>query len=250
MSDAVTITLPALDHASRPWTSDRSAPRSTGDVARFAGGIAHDVNNMLSAIKGFAVLAQSELEPGGRGTAELDEVIAAADRAATLVRELLAVSAARDRSARTIAPGPQSSRLAPMLRLLVGDAIDVALDDRSDGALVRADPARLDQVLVNLALNARDAMPDGGRLTIRISCHADDGVLRIEVADTGDGMDSATAVRAFEPYFTTKGDAGGTGLGLANALDFVRASGGAIGVQSVRGAGTTFRIDLPLAGIA
>ena len=251
MTDAaITLTVPGLDHAPRPWPGTRPSPRGTGDVARFAGGIAHDVNNMLSAIRGFAVLAQAELEPDGPGLAELEEVVAATDRAAALVRELLAVSAARDRSGRVIAPGVHASVLEPMLRLLIGDAIELRLEDRSDGALVWADPARLDQMLVNMALNARDAMPAGGRLTIRTSCVPDDGVLRIEVADTGDGMDAATAARAFEPYFTTKGDAGGTGLGLTNAIDFVRATGGTIGVQSTRGAGTTFRIDLPMAGVA
>lgn len=216
-------------------------------MARFAAGIAHDVNNMLSAIRGFAVLAQAELLPGGPGTPELDEVIAATDRAATLVRELLVFSTARAGGARLVAPGAQVGALAPMLRVLVGEAVELVLEDRSDGALVRTDPAQLDQVVVNLALNARDAMPAGGRLSIRTSCLARHGVVRIEVSDTGAGMDAATATRVFEPSFTTKGDSGGTGLGLPNALDFVRTTGGTIGVQSAPGAGTTVRIDLPLA---
>jgi two-component system cell cycle sensor histidine kinase/response regulator CckA len=248
MPDAVTLTPPAIDDAPQPRTSGRPGARGHDDVARFAGGVAHDVNNMLSAIRGFAVLAQAELEPDGPGVAELDEVVAATDRAAALVRELLATSTARDRALRPIAPGVQATRLAPMLRLLLGDSVALAIDDRTEGALVRADAAQLDQVFVNLALNARAAMPAGGRLGIRLWCLASDGALRIEIADTGVGMDAATAARAFEPYFTTRAGAGATGLGLANVLEFVRATGGTIGVQSVPGAGTTFRIDLPLAG--
>ena len=248
MTDAaVTITRPGPARATGPWPSDQSVPNGSDDIARFAGGIAHDVNTMLSAIRGFAVLARAELEPDAPATADIDEVIAATDRAATLVRELLVFSTVRAKGAEPVAPGPQIAALAPMLRLLVGDDVALVFEDRSRGAVVRADPAQLDQVIVNLALNARDAMPTGGLLEILTTCFEGEQIVRIEVSDTGDGMDAPTAARVFEPYFTTKGDAGGTGLGLPNALDFARSAGGTIGVRSARGAGTTVRIDLPQA---
>lgn len=243
---ALSISAQELEVAPRPRPVDGSAgAHEADDVARLAGGIAHDINNMLSAIRGFAVLAQAELAPDGPGKTEIDEVIAGADRAAALVRDLLTCTRPRASAVRLVSPGARASALEPMLRMLAGSSVELVLDDRSEGASVLADPGQLDQVLVNLAVNARDAMPGGGRLAIRTSRVAHADTVRIEVADTGAGIDAAVAARVFEPFYTTKRDTGGAGLGLANALDFVRAAGGTIGVQSARGAGTTVLIELP-----
>jgi two-component system cell cycle sensor histidine kinase/response regulator CckA len=209
-----------------------------------AGGIAHDFNNLLTAISGYTGLA---LEHGGRENdllrRDLREVRTATARAADLTRQLLAFGR-RQVFARAVVDLNDVVREAQsLLDRVIGERVSIVT--KLDPQLLRvyADPGQLGQVLVNLALNARDAMPDGGTLTIRTS---NDGINAvIAVADTGHGMDEPTRARIFEPFFSTKDVGEGTGLGLAMVHGIIRQTGGEISVDSVPGSGTVFRISLP-----
>lgn len=215
-------------------------------LGQLAGGIAHDFNNLLAVIRGYADLARSALPPAGPGADDLDQIVLAADRAASLTRQLLLFSRRESAEPRVVEPAVVVEGLAPMLQRLLGEHIELEVCTRdAPSGSVRADPGQLEQVVVNLAANARDAMPDGGRLTIAVADADDDGEwVRITVADTGSGMDQATAARAFEPFFTTKGPGRGTGLGLSTVYGIVVQAGGRVSVASVPGQGTAFTIDL------
>ena len=211
-------------------------------IGQLAGGVAHDFNNLLTVIGGnVLLLGLTQLPEDARGY--VSEISTAADRAGALTRQLLTFSRAQEPELREIALNELVSGLEPMLTRLIGADVEVEPQLEPELPLVLADPVQLELVLLNLAANARDAMPGGGRLTIRTESAGDE--VALSVADTGTGMDDATRQRVFEPFFTTKKAGEGTGLGLANVYGIVLRAGGEIEVQSELGAGTTFRVTLP-----
>ena len=222
-------------------------------IGRLAGGVAHDFNNVLTAILGSAEPLLLDTPRGATAREEVEIIRDAAIRAQELIRQLLAFSARQVLQPAVIDLNDLIKNLGRMLRRLIGEDLTLVTELARDLGAVRVDPGQVEQVLVNLAVNARDAMPDGGRLTIRTANVAvtDAGDLPtgryvlIEMSDTGSGMDEATVARVFEPFFTTKERGKGTGLGLATVYGIVRQSGGQIGVTTASGAGTTFRIHLP-----
>jgi signal transduction histidine kinase len=211
-------------------------------VGNLASGIAHDFNNLLAVISGASSLLRDTAEgkPGSEGSELLDDLDAATSRAALMNRQLLSFGRAPVAEQVAIDVAEVVGSLAPMLPRLIGPTISVELD-LEPGSVVRAARAGLEQILLNLAVNARDAMPSGGKLSIGVS-RGPENVL-LSVADTGVGMDAATQARIFEPFFTTK--ASGTGLGLATVREIVSRSGGGIGVTSAPAGGTAFEIRLP-----
>ena len=229
-------------------------------IGRLAGGVAHDFNNLLTAIIGYTDLIAEHLEESSAIHRDVGEIRKAADRGAALTRQLLAFSRKQFLSPTVLDLNETVSGLLQMLPRAIGEHIRTTVRLAPDLARVKADASRLEQVLVNLALNARDAMPDGGDLTIETSnVTLTEPRLRAEglgltpgfyvmlsIADTGVGMDSATRERAFEPFFTTKPQGKGTGLGLATVYGIVDQSGGSISVETGPGAGTTLRIYLPV----
>ncbi len=221
-------------------------------IGRLAGGVAHDFNNLLTAILGYCELLIESL-PAGDARDDVRVVKEAADRATSLTRQLLAFSRQQVLEPREVDLNAVMSDVARLLRRLIGEDIEVRLDPAAAPAVVRADPGQIEQVLMNLAVNARDAMPSGGHLTI--STARVDGAragldpaaryVALRVRDTGVGMDAATRERIFEPFFTTKGPGRGTGLGLATVYGIVAQSGGAVHVESEPGRGATFTVYLP-----
>ncbi len=225
-------------------------------VGRLAGGIAHDFNNLLTVISVNTELVLEATSPDDPIRADLAHVRGAASRATQLTRQLLAFSRGDDSEAREVDLNQVVAELEAMLLRLIG--ADIRLSTRLDPALprVHADPGRLEQMVMNLVLNARDALPSGGSITIEtayappppeVANGAGPG-LTLTVHDDGIGMDATTRARVFEPFFTTKEDARGTGLGLATVYGIVEQAGGQIDVDSDPGKGTTFRIWLPAAG--
>jgi PAS domain S-box-containing protein len=228
-------------------------------VGRLAGGIAHDFNNLLSVILGYAHLLQGSLDGDPRYGGDLREIRTAGERAASLTRQLLAFSRQQVLDPRVLDLAEVVRNLEPMLRRIVGEDIEITVGEQPVLGRVKADPGQLEQVLMNLVVNSRDAMPTGGKLTIEIAnVVLDDeyathhlGVVAgphvmLAVSDNGVGMDRATAARIFEPFFTTKEKGKGTGLGLSTVFGIVQQSGGTIWVYSEPGAGTTFKIYLPM----
>jgi len=216
-------------------------------VGRLAGGIAHDFNNLLMVIMGHGELLRRGLEADDPRLRKVQHVMGAAERAARLVRQLLAFSRKQVLEPQVLDLNALVADAARMLRPLLGE--DVKVVTRLAPALghVRVDPAQIDQVLMNLAVNARDAMPWGGTLfleTANVGAPAGDQVALV-VRDTGQGMDETTRAHVFEPFFTTKSGTGGTGLGLSMVYGIVQQSGGQISVESEPGHGSSFRILLP-----
>jgi len=232
-------------------------------VGLLAGGVAHDFNNLLSVIIGYTALDIELLEPGSPLRADLGEVLKAADRAAELTRQLLAFSRQQMLQPRVLDVNQVLGDLERMLQRTLGDQVQLSLRQAAELGAVRADRGQLEQVIVNLAVNARDAMPAGGSLTIETanvelaeasaSLHRGMGpgaYTLIAVTDSGHGMDEATRSRVFDPFFTTKELGKGTGLGLSTVWGIVTQSGGHVAVQSAPGMGTTFRVYLPSVGAA
>ena len=227
-------------------------------VGRLAGGIAHDFNNLLSVILMYTDELVEMLGPGGVGTAELQEIRLASGRAADLTRQMLAFSRQQVLDPKVIDLNEVVHRLEKMLTRVLGEDVELRSVLSPQLGHVRADPGQIEQVIMNLAVNARDAMPTGGRLTIATTgATLDEAYARehlgvplgeyvmLSVSDTGIGMDKATQSRAFEPFFTTKEQGKGTGLGLSTVFGIVKQSGGHIWLYSEPGAGTTLRIYLP-----
>ena len=227
-------------------------------IGRLAGGVAHDFNNLLTAITGFGVLAKEGLGPDDSHRSDIDEILGAADRAAALTRQLLAFSRREVVRPQLLALDQIVANTEKMLRRLIGEHITLSSTATPEIGCVRADPGQIEQVLINLCVNGRDAMPQGGELHIALSnveldqagLGADDGpepgpYVRLTVSDTGCGIDPDMMSRIFEPFFTTKQEGKGTGLGLATVYGIVKQSGGHLAVESQVGRGTTFTIDFP-----
>jgi len=215
-------------------------------VGRLAGGVAHDFNNLLLAIRGYAELALQKSEADAECSAEIAEVIDGADKAADLTRQLLAFSRRQMMNPQTFDLRDVIGDMVKLLRRLIGENVELTTVWPDEPTLVYADKAQVEQVIANLAVNATDAMPDGGNLSIEVSQDAGRRLALLIVRDDGTGMDPVTASQIFEPFFTTKG-AEGTGLGLSTVHGVVTQSGGQIAVDSRPGEGTTFTIGLPLA---
>ncbi|HEX6162907.1 MAG TPA: MASE1 domain-containing protein [Vicinamibacterales bacterium] len=227
-------------------------------VGRLAGGIAHDFNNLLTAIIGYTEIVLTSLDPKDDRRADAEEIGRAAMRAADLTRQMLAFSRRQVLQLKVIDLNVALSKVEPMLRRVIGEDIVMTVTGKATNAFVRVDPGQVEQVVMNLVVNARDAMPKGGRLTVETAdAVLDDAALAdspdarpgayvlLSVSDTGIGMSPEVRARIFEPYFTTKDVGKGTGLGLSTAYGIVRQSEGHISVSSEIGLGTTFRIYLP-----
>jgi PAS domain S-box-containing protein len=236
-------------------------------VGRLAGGVAHDFNNVLSVILSYAELIVGELQTGDPMRDDVDEIRKAGLRAADLTRQLLMFSRQQVMQPKVLDVDDVLRGMEKMLRRLLGADVELVLHSNPSPARVKMDPTGIEQIIMNLAVNARDAMPTGGRLTIETS-NVDLGQhevgehsgatagphVMLAVSDTGVGMDVATQSRIFEPFFTTKAKDKGTGLGLSTAYGIVRQSAGTISVRSELGKGTTFdvhlpRVDAPLDGV-
>ena len=217
-------------------------------VGRLAGGVAHDFNNLLTVITGYGELAARRLKPGSRAKADIQEALAAAERAGNLTKQLLAVSRRQVVQPVLLDVSALVANMDRMLHRMIGKAIDLSATLASDLPPVHADRAQLELVLLNLVVNARDAMPTGG--TLRIETSLENNEVCITVRDTGTGMSSDTLRRIFEPFFTTKEEGKGTGLGLSTSEAIIRQHGGHMTVESTPDAGTTFTIRLPAAARA
>lgn len=229
-------------------------------VGRLAGGVAHDFNNLLSVIHGYTEILLRRFSPENPARREAERVLHATERAAILTRQLLALSRKQVLAPRVLDLNSVLGDMDRVLPRLVREDIELVIRKEPELWLVRADPAQMEQVIVNLAVNARDAMPSGGRLTLETkNVELDHRVSRqdpsllpgryvvLTVGDTGIGMDGETRAKIFEPFFTTKDIGKGTGLGLATVYGIVHQSGGHISVDSESGKGSTFRIYLPRA---
>jgi PAS domain S-box-containing protein len=227
-------------------------------IGRLAGGVAHDFNNLLTVIKGYTELLLDGYAEHDPRRAEVEEVRKAADRAGALTRQLLAFSRQQVLAPKTLNVNEVVRSMDGLLRRLLGENIELSTVLGQDVGQVRADPGQLEQVIMNLAINARDAMPRGGKLTIGTANTEIDEMgarehptivpgahVLVAVSDTGQGMDAETQAHIFEPFFTTKEQGKGTGLGLSTVYGIVKQSGGDIWVYSEMGVGTTFKVYLP-----
>ncbi|MBI4565713.1 MAG: response regulator [Planctomycetes bacterium] len=227
-------------------------------IGRLAGGVAHDFNNLLTAIMGYGELVGTRLHPKDPLSQDVEEILNAGRRATELTRHLLAFSRKQIVSPRVLDLNAVVAQMDKLLRRLIGEDIELLCVPNPALGRVKADPGQIEQVIMNLAVNARDAMPEGGKLTIETgNADLDEEYARrhagvrpgryvmLAISDTGCGMDEATQARLFEPFFTTKGVGKGTGLGLATVYGIVTQSGGHIWVYSELQKGTTFKIYLP-----
>ncbi len=227
-------------------------------VGRLAGGVAHDFNNLLMAITGYGELMRAKVHKGDPLYGHLENILKAGDRAAALTQQLLTFSRRQIVHPQVIDLNRVVLDLEPMLRRLIGEDLDLEVVTDPRLGAVKADPGQLGQIIMNLVVNARDAMPQGGRLTLKtaavdftVGCHSRFGLappgayVMLVVQDTGVGMDEATQTHVFEPFFTTKELGKGTGLGLSTVYGIVKQSGGYLDLESKPGAGSTFTVYLP-----
>jgi signal transduction histidine kinase/CheY-like chemotaxis protein len=225
-------------------------------LGNLAGGIAHDFNNLLTAIGGYADLLRARLPDGSPVRHDAEAITHSVTRAASLTRQLLAYSRRQVLAPQVIHLPEVVEQLSSLLHRLIGEPIQLVTRDAAGRAFVRADRGQIEQVILNLVLNARDAMPGGGTLTLTTSVgesyEAGDSADAVEgpcvclsVQDTGAGMDAEVRNRAFDPFFTTKEPGKGTGLGLSTVYGIVRQSGGSVWIESAPGLGTTVRVTLP-----
>jgi signal transduction histidine kinase len=264
MPPATALEFTTLAHAlddsvERVRTAQAAVVRSEklAGLGRLAGGIAHDFNNLLMIVSGYSqLLARHPVldDRGRRYAAVLED---AAERGAMLVRQLLAFSRRQPMAPAVLDLNQVVSGFEPLLRRLIGEHVELTIAPGAQRSRVRADPTQIEQVVMNLVVNARDAMPDGGIVRVEtqdVVLDAQAGgvvglpagaYVRLSVADNGCGMDAATRAKIFEPFFTTKEPGRGTGLGLATVYGIVKQSDGAIDVESAPGRGTAFRIYLP-----
>ncbi|GJE18941.1 Sensor kinase CckA [Methylobacterium marchantiae] len=258
-ADRERVILYALDTTAQRQLEQQIAQTQKMDtVGQLAGGIAHDFNNVLQAIIGYSDLLLASHRPTDPAFQDIMQIKQNANRAASLVRQLLAFSRRQTLRPEVMNVGEALSDLTLLLKRLLGERVDLDLKHGRDIWPIKADVNQFEQVIVNLAVNARDAMPNGGRLLIRTAnilqglengepqsgAPAGDHVL-IEVLDTGEGIPSDVMEKIFEPFFTTKDIGKGTGLGLSTVFGIIKQSGGTIDVQSTVGKGTAFRIYLP-----
>jgi two-component system cell cycle sensor histidine kinase/response regulator CckA len=256
--DKLSRLLPAIDRELREAAMRREKEKielryrqsqKMDAIGHFAGGIAHDFNNLLTVILGYVELSLASLADGDPLKRNLGEVREASQRAATLVRQISAFSRQQALHPRVFDLNTVMERMDRLLRRVIGEDVEFVMNLRNGIGPIRADPGQIEQVLMNLVVNARDAMPGGGRLIVETSATGPHVVL--SVTDTGTGMDEKTQARLFEPFFTTKEVGKGTGLGLATVYGIVQQSGGTVLVESAPGRGSTFRITFPLAaGVA
>ena len=227
-------------------------------VGMLAGGIAHDFNNLLTIINGYSQILLGALPAGDPNYTAAEQIMKAGERAAALTRQLLAFSRGQVLQTKAIDLNQLLAGLETMLRRLIGEDIDLRLAPGRDLGHVRADPGQMEQVVMNLVVNARDAMPHGGVLTIEtslvdldetyVATHAGmkpGQYVALVVSDNGTGMDAATLERLFQPFFTTKGQGKGTGLGMTMVFSIVKQSGGGVEVYSEPGKGTSVKVYLP-----
>ena len=232
-------------------------------LGRLAGGVAHDFNNLLGIVLGNARLAQETFPAGSPLHKQMEHIALAANRAADLTRQLLAYSRQQVLELKVLNINDALLGVSPIIRRLIGENIEIRVIPAQSPYFVKADSGQIEQIIMNLAINARDAMPNGGKLVIESSNVTIDEAYRkqhpgievkegpyvmLSVSDTGIGMDTEIQQRIFEPFFTTKAE--GTGLGLATVYGIVKQSSGYVWVYSERGKGTTFRVYLPRTGEA
>jgi PAS domain S-box-containing protein len=223
-------------------------------LGRLAGGVAHDFNNLLTVVNGYADLLVLSLD-GDERAADAVEIRRAGSRAAELTAQLLAFGRRSKRALEPVDLNGRVEAMVPMLRRLLGEDIEFQVVLDHDVGAVEADPSQLDQLVMNLIVNGRDAMPGGGALSLTTSCFTPDGVVgcdsgaawaRLEIADTGSGMEPDVLEHIFEPFFTTKGQGQGTGLGLATVFGIVQVMGGNVRAESSVGVGSRFIVELPM----